>query len=384
MITITPDLLRQATDCLVTHAERYAGALQDACAHYDINANAERLAAFLAQIGHESGSLRYAAEIWGPTPAQERYEGRRDLGNAQPGDGSRFRGRGLIQITGRANYREMTRRLEWMGAPDLEQQPEWLETATGASWSAAVFWASRGLNELADQGSFEAITRRINGGLNGQADRLARHAAAKATLADLAPPPAPAPPPAAPVDQYTQENAPMLPFLAPALQAVVGIAPELAKMFGSGSEVSERNIKAAELVVGAAKEALGVKNEQELVETIQKDPAAAATVREAVQAQWYKLEEVGGGVQAARNFNVQQSTIDPKRNMALWVTGALLPLVYLVVATVLFKDGFSDDVRAMTVAAVISGVLGAITGYWLGTSFSSAKKDERASTGQER
>ena len=65
--------------------------------------------------------------------------------------------------------------------------------------------------------------------------------------------------------------------------------------------------------------------------------------------------------------------------MALWVTIMLLPLVYLVVSAVLFKDGFSDDVRAMTVAAVISGVLGAITGYWMGTSFSSAKKDDRLS-----
>ncbi len=63
-----------------------------------------RAAAFLAQVGHESGQLRYLREIWGPTPAQVRYEGRADLGNAQPGDGKRFMGRGLIQITGRKNY----------------------------------------------------------------------------------------------------------------------------------------------------------------------------------------------------------------------------------------------------------------------------------------
>lgn len=168
-------------------------------------------------------------------------------------------------------------------------------------------------------------------------------------------------------------------FLTSALTALIGVAPALGKLFGSGSEISERNIKAAELVVGVAKEALGATNEQALIETIRNDPAAAQTVRAAIEANWFRLDEVGGGVSAARAFNTQQSAIDPKRNMALWVTAALLPLVYMVVATVLFKDGFSDDVRAMTVAAVISGVLGAITGYWLGTSFSSAKKDERAS-----
>ena len=64
----------------------------------------KRVAAFIAQIGHESGQLVYAREIWGPTPAQAKYEGRKDLGNTVPGDGFKYRGRGLIQITGRANY----------------------------------------------------------------------------------------------------------------------------------------------------------------------------------------------------------------------------------------------------------------------------------------
>jgi Predicted chitinase len=63
----------------------------------------ERVAAFIAQIGHESGQLRYVREIWGPTPAQIRYEGRTDLGNTLTGDGFKYRGRGLIQITGRTN-----------------------------------------------------------------------------------------------------------------------------------------------------------------------------------------------------------------------------------------------------------------------------------------
>lgn len=128
-----------------------------------------RQAAFLAQIGHESGQLRYVREIWGPTAAQKRYEGRKDLGNTESGDGARFKGRGLIQITGRENYRKAGAAL---GLPLLDQ-PELLEQAEWSAISAAWWWASHGLNELADAGKFEQITRTINGGLNGQDDRLA-------------------------------------------------------------------------------------------------------------------------------------------------------------------------------------------------------------------
>ncbi|WP_404940665.1 glycoside hydrolase family 19 protein, partial [Pseudomonas lundensis] len=81
----------------------FAPALNTAMNRYQI-VGLKRVAAFIAQIGHESGQLKYVKEIWGPTAAQARYEGRADLGNTQPGDGSKFRGRGLIQITGRANY----------------------------------------------------------------------------------------------------------------------------------------------------------------------------------------------------------------------------------------------------------------------------------------
>ncbi|HCT03780.1 MAG TPA: chitinase [Pseudomonas sp.] len=128
-----------------------------------------RIAAFIAQIGHESGQLRYVREIWGPTPAQVGYEGRADLGNTVAGDGSKYRGRGLIQITGRANYKACGDAL----GLDLVSQPVLLEQSQYASMSAAWFWSSRGLNTLADQGLFVTITRRINGGLNGQDDRQA-------------------------------------------------------------------------------------------------------------------------------------------------------------------------------------------------------------------
>lgn len=137
-----------------------------------------RQAAFLAQIGHESGGLHWSVEIWGPTEAQRRYEGRRDLGNVQIGDGFRFRGRGLIQTTGRANYVATGKAL----GVDLIAKPELLALPELAARSAAWYWKSRNLNALADAGDFERITRKINGGLNGQAERIALWESARGAL----------------------------------------------------------------------------------------------------------------------------------------------------------------------------------------------------------
>ena len=156
----------------------FVSVLNSAMNRYQI-VGPKRVAAFIAQIGHESGQLKYVKEIWGPTAAQARYEGRADLGNTQPGDGSKFRGRGLIQITGRANYKACG---EALGL-DLIRQPELLEKPQYACMSAAWFWASRGLNTLADAGQFDKITQRINGGQNGAADRQALYARALKVLA---------------------------------------------------------------------------------------------------------------------------------------------------------------------------------------------------------
>ena len=139
----------------------------------------KRVAAFIAQIGHESGQLKYVKEIWGPTLAQTKYEGRKDLGNTVVGDGSKYRGRGLIQITGRANYMACGDAL----GLNLIKQPELLEKPHHACMSAAWFWATRGLNTLADAGQFDRITRRINGGQNGAADRQTLYARALKVLA---------------------------------------------------------------------------------------------------------------------------------------------------------------------------------------------------------
>ena len=146
----------------------FVSVLNTAMSKYGI-VTVPRIAAFIAQVGHESGQLRYVREIWGPTAQQAGYEGRGDLGNTVRGDGSKFRGRGLIQITGRANYAACGEAL----AMDLLSHPELLEQPQHAAMSAAWFWSVKGLNDLADRDQFLTITRRINGGLTGVDDRIA-------------------------------------------------------------------------------------------------------------------------------------------------------------------------------------------------------------------
>lgn len=131
-----------------------------------------RVAHFLAQVAHESGSLRYTREI----ASGAGYEGRTDLGNTQPGDGLRFAGRGLIQITGRDNYRACSRAL--FGDDRLLQRPEILEDILPACRSAGWYWIRKNLNPLADNSDIRRITRAINGGYNGYAERLACYAQA--------------------------------------------------------------------------------------------------------------------------------------------------------------------------------------------------------------
>jgi predicted chitinase len=144
-----------------------------------------RTAAFLAQLAHESGQLRFMEEIWGPTPAQRRYEPpstlATQLGNTDAGDGLKFKGRGPIQITGRANYRRFGDLLgvDLVAAPARAAQPAL------AFRIAGLFWSKKGLNELADQATadaFREITRRINGGFNGLPDRQQFYATARTVL----------------------------------------------------------------------------------------------------------------------------------------------------------------------------------------------------------
>jgi putative chitinase len=171
--------------------DKYLAPLNKALAHYAINTPL-RIAHFIAQVAQESGSFKYNEEIW-PNPAlnaqgvatngsswQLRYEGRAELGNTHPGDGYRFRGRGLIQLTGRANYAKYG---ESLGTdltsgtnPDRVAQPDLAVDAAG--W----YWGTRNLNAYADKDDVLSITKRINGGTLGLDSRKAFLAKAKQVL----------------------------------------------------------------------------------------------------------------------------------------------------------------------------------------------------------
>lgn len=141
---------------------RFVPILNRVLAEYDIT-TPQRIRMFLAQIGHESGQLRYLKEI----ASGEAYEGRKDLGNIVPGDGVRYKGRGLIQLTGRANYALAASELKL----PLIEKPELLEEPENAARVSAWFWKRNNLNAIADSGNFRLVTKRINGGYNGYADR---------------------------------------------------------------------------------------------------------------------------------------------------------------------------------------------------------------------
>lgn len=124
----------------------------------------ERRRMFLAQIGHESGQLRYTEEL----ASGEAYEGRVALGNTTKGDGVKYKGRGLLQITGRSNYLLCSLALD---LPLLEN-PELLKQLPYSCLSAGWFWNNNNLNSYCDKGDFYGLTKRINGGLNGIEDRV--------------------------------------------------------------------------------------------------------------------------------------------------------------------------------------------------------------------
>lgn len=138
-----------------------------------------RLVQYLAQLSHESGGFKHDREVWGPSPAQKRYDTRTDLGNtaALDGDGFKFRGRTGIQITGLHNVRAFR---DWctdqgLMPPDFVSDPDKLNNDPWEGLGPIWFWIKTGLNKYADTGNIEMVTRKINGGLNGYQDRCDRY-----------------------------------------------------------------------------------------------------------------------------------------------------------------------------------------------------------------
>ena len=155
-----------------------------------------RLAIYLAQIGHESDWFRWDREIWGNTAAQARYDTRTDLGNtaAADGDGYLYRGRGPIQITGKFNYRRFTAWAQKLDAraPDFVASPDLVNTDPWEGLGPIWYWdrgnpTGESLNVYADEANHEMVTRRINGGLAGYADRLTRYTRAALVLLGFGP-----------------------------------------------------------------------------------------------------------------------------------------------------------------------------------------------------
>ncbi len=184
ILPLTAEQLQKALPSAAKRVPVFIEPLNLAMAEYGITSK-NRVAAFLAQIGHESGSFKYVEEI----ASGKAYEFREDLGNLEPEaiaaarrqnttTGRFYKGHGLIQITGYYNHKECGKALRL----DLVNHPELLKEPINACRSAAWFWNSRGLNALADVGRFDDITRRINGGYNGKADRDALYERAKSVL----------------------------------------------------------------------------------------------------------------------------------------------------------------------------------------------------------
>lgn len=177
-----------------TTLEKYVAPLNDVCDYYEISGSPERLAGFLAQISHESGGFNFVKENlnygakglmttfkkYFPTDdlakqyerkpekiANRVYANRMGNGSESSGDGWRFCGRGLIQLTGRDNYTRFANALEI----SIEECVQYMETPEGACSSAGWFWDNNNLNSYCDRGDFIGLTKRINGGTIGLADR---------------------------------------------------------------------------------------------------------------------------------------------------------------------------------------------------------------------
>jgi putative chitinase len=155
--------LARCTGARLDRAQLFADPVSSAMDAYDISTPA-RQGMFLANVGHETTRLTYLAELGGRDYLM-RYEGRADLGNTQTGDGPRFKGRGILQTTGRANYLALTRRLRERGidCPDFEAEPEKLELPQWAALSGADYVGMRNLNAKADAGDFLGYCIGING-----------------------------------------------------------------------------------------------------------------------------------------------------------------------------------------------------------------------------
>ena len=176
-----------------------------------------------------------------------------------------------------------------------------------------------------------------------------------------------------------EESTIMAPFILAAIPSLIQAAPSLIRLFGGSGEQTEKNAKAAEIVVEIAKTITEQPTAEGAVAAIKADPNLASSYAQAIEAQWYQLtgEAGGGGIGGARTHDTQsQMSSRPWLSPALWISILILPLVYIVVVAVMFGEGWNNDIRAMVVSSIISLILGSITGFFLGTSYGSQRKTD--------
>lgn len=257
------------------------------------------------------------------------------------------------------------------------------------------YWDMRRLNAEADADSEAAcirIGRAVNRGnadssrpANHEGERIAAWRRARAALAEPQQAPAPivdrsipvqpAPPPPQPAMPAQEQTMPLPAFVAAALPAIVSSIPQLGKLFGSGSDVAERNVKAAELAVQIVQQATGATNAQQAAEVIQQQPAMLQAASDAIQARWFELAEAGGGgIDGARKADAERAAgadkiRDVLKSHSFWIALVLIPLVYIVVLSVIGVIGtatWSDDVRASIAGLIVGTIIGGLMGYYFG------------------
>lgn len=350
MSRITAELIRAVTP-LCKNPEVVAQSLQAAVEELGV----QDVAMFVAQCAHESDHFKTTVEY----ASGSAYEGRKDLGNTEPGDGRRFKGRGYIQLTGRENYRLAGAYfgVDFLRNPELVAQPEW--AAKVSAWFFTVFRKIDGLD-------ITRATKRINGGLNGIKQRTEFYTRAQQFLNNV------------PTPVYTQvKEESMDPFTVTAVTSLIKEVPDLIRIFGKDGENTERNAQVAEKVVDIAKAITGEPTAQGAVQAVQADPEVRQAVQKSIRESWMELTEVGGGVNEARKFAVSIQN-SPYAHVVAVVSYAGLGLigfanlvVFLALGIAIVTDHKSIDQMFQMASTLVQADIGAsliVFGFWLGSS----------------
>jgi lysozyme len=191
-------------------------------------------------------------------------------------------------------------------------------------------------------------------------------------------PPEPIPDTPEPIKEPIMDTSKIGPFLGAALESLFPVVPALIRIFGNSPQ-AEKNAKAMDIVVSAAKEATGARNEQDLIEKMETDPEARAAAKEAIESRWHEISEVGGGLEAARKADVAfvAAGSNPLHSPAFLISLALLvmPIMLLVDVFYVHSTAYTAELRTQIVTGVLM-VIAIVGGYWLGSSFGSAKKTD--------